>query len=206
MTREDAFALLKTNVESLYEVCNKMNWGDPFASGRIREIILVNTLGHEIADTLHNEDATGIDGLRREYKTQLNSRSWAGRYDVSRYPTWEEQEHYLRHEKIGNCVYHYFASFTEDNILMEIYAMSGAVALGLIMPKIKAQYHEDRTNKKHQDLYATLSGSDIITNSIKIFDRMSKIDLISEHESMDAEAMAKYKKQTGTVSLEELFG
>jgi hypothetical protein len=183
-----------------------MGWGDPFAAGRIREIILVNTLGHEIANTLHAEDAIGIDGYRREYKTQLHSRSWAGRYDVSRQGTWEEQEHYLRHEKIGNCLYHYFASFTEDNVLMEIHAMSGAIALSLILPKIKAQYFEDRTNKKHQDLYATLSGYDIVNNSIKIFDRMIKIDLISEHESMDAEAMAKYKKQTGTVSLEEWIG
>jgi hypothetical protein len=205
MTREDAFKLLKNNVESLYKICGEMGWGDPFASGRIREIILVNTLGHEIADTLHKEDATGSDGLKREYKTQLQSRSWNGRYDVSRQTTWELQEHYLRHVKIGPSIYHYFASFTDDNVLMEIYVMDGVTALSLILPKIKAQYHEDRSGKKHQDLYASLTRDEILGNSLKIYDRYTNLDLIAEHESLDAEAMAKYKQQSGTVSLEDLF-
>ena len=172
MTKEEAIVKLNAALDVLYTVCDEMDWGDPFAAGRIREIILANYLNHKIGESLHKEDAINEDGDKIEYKTVLELLGLKGRYDVSWQPTWELQLDYLKNEKIANNKFHYFATFTNNCKLVSVYQMTGEKALELLLPKIQKKFNnfkaKEKLNLKNMSLHATLSKKQIIENSIKI--------------------------------------
>ena len=153
-------------VKILIDSCKERNAGDPFAAGRIREIILADLLGHNIAADLHGHDAivkVNQNNFKVEYKTAFIEYGLKGRYDVSWYPTWEEQEKYLLTEKIGSSKYHYFATFDSSYVIQEVMELTGERVCDLLIPAFKSVYlsKDSRQDKRNSGLYASLGSPDI---------------------------------------------
>jgi len=157
--------------EELVQLANELNYGDPFASGRMREIILAHQLGHTIHHDLHGEDAKFLNEeskiVKIEYKTNFEKWGLQGRYDVSWQPTWKEQLEYLTNEKIANKELHYFATFDNDYKIVDIYEMTGKKVLDLLLPSLEENFKNRDNTKKNQGLYATL-GQPTITKHGKL--------------------------------------
>jgi hypothetical protein len=151
--------------EELVQLAGELNYGDPYAAGRMREIILASKLGHTLHHDLHGEDAKFISEdskvIKVEYKTNFESFGIKGRYDVSWQPTWEDQVYYLETEKIGDKKFHYFATFTIDYTVAEVYELSGEKVLEILLPQFEKKYNTTNSEKKNRGLYATLGQPDI---------------------------------------------
>jgi len=189
------FERLTESVANLYAICGRKNYGDPFASGRLREMILAEHLGHKICDTLHGADAYGADGYIREYKTTSDNNYLKGRYDVSFYTTWKEQKEYLITKKLGSCKYHYFALFTYEQKLKQIWVMHGDKVMEILFPKIKKSWDSliKREYKKHPALYGTVTKSEIEKFGAKIYDNELGLDLCKEHnDKLDISQLREY--------------
>ena len=161
----------------LIKLSSELGYGDPFASYRIREIMLSIHLNHVLAKTLHFEDARNENDEKVEYKTSVIqksksvSQSLTGRYEISWQETWEKQKEYMLNEKIANNVYHYFALFCDATYrILEIRRMTGMQAYNLLLPKIKDKYVKRYTTKsKDGTLHASLSAKEIRNNSEKVY-------------------------------------
>ena len=152
--------------EELVQLASELNYGDPFASGRMREIILAQELGHTIHHDLHGEDAKFLNEeskiVKVEYKTNFEKWGLQGRYDVSWQPTWQKQVDYLESEKIANKEYHYFATFSDDYKIVDIYQLTGRTVLDLLLPSLEKNYKNRDSAKKNQGLYSTLGQPTIL--------------------------------------------
>jgi|TARA_B100001093_G_C26688487_1_gene953750 hypothetical protein len=151
--------------EQMYELCQKKNWGDPFSYARSREIHIAGTLGHEISSTLSGAD--GIDETGEcEYKSTI-SKSIQGTYNgISVQDTWEEQERYLREEKIMKYPNHYFVRY-EGPKIVEIYRLTGKQVYDIIVPKLKRKF-ATILSKKDPRLGASVTKTEIKENGVKI--------------------------------------
>ena len=94
--------------ESLYRLCEKEGWGDPFSYARSREIHMAGLLGHTVADDYSGADAYDEEG-GCEYKSTIADKINATYNGISVQDSWEEQERYVVEEKIGNYRNHYYA-------------------------------------------------------------------------------------------------
>lgn len=151
--------------DRMYTLCHEMGWGDPFNYSRAREIQMANILGHSIAKQFSGEDATDEDGPC-EYKSTTTRDINATYNGISKYPTWEEQEFYLRNKKIGGYKNHYYARYCEGT-LVEIYKMSCDKVLEILIPKLRNQYHTDQTRVKPRK--DPRLGSKVVEKEIKKF-------------------------------------
>ena len=88
--------------DEMYKICNKNNWGDPFNYSRGKEIYMANELNHFVAPTLAGADAYEDKEMKipLEYKSTIQKSISATYNGISVQPTWEEQEKYLKEEKI----------------------------------------------------------------------------------------------------------
>ena len=130
---------------------------------------MANHLGHRISNTLSGPDAVDTENstIEYEYKSTV-ARSINATYNgISRHPTWEEQVNYLEHNKIGKCKWHFLARF-HDGRIEEIWQMSGARVLDLILPKLYKQYHSTN-QRKDPRLGANLTTQDIQKNAVCIY-------------------------------------
>ena len=162
---EDQF---EETARKLLNIAAKLGYGDPFASGRAREILLAKLLGHKVHTELHGPDARIWNEeaghfLTFEYKTSFEKYGLHGRYDVSWQPTWEEQKRYLKHEKIGGKHSHYFATFDQQYNVVDVYSIPGKKVHELLLPKFEEKYRgkETITKNKISTLYAQLGSPDI---------------------------------------------
>ena len=155
--------------ESMYALCREQGWGDPFSYARSREILMANRLGHRISKTLSGADAVDAENssVEYEYKSTVASSINATYNGISKYPTWEEQVHYLKHTKIGKYEWHFFARFHGGRI-EEIWQMSGARVLELISPKLSQQYHSNSLRKDPR-LGTSLTTTEIQRNAVCIY-------------------------------------
>ena len=157
---DDKQKLFLEKAEELVQLASELNYGDPYAAGRMREIILASKLGHTLHHDLHGEDAKFINEestlIKVEYKTNFESFGIKGRYDVSWQPTWEDQVYYLEKEKIADKKFHYFATFTSNYTIAEVYQLTGDKVLELLLPEIEKRYNTTNSEKKNRGLYATL--------------------------------------------------
>ena len=96
---EQAKELFKKHFEGLYEVCDDEGWGDPFSYARSREIHMAIELGHEVSEDYSGSDATDDKG-EVEYKSTIGDNISATYNGISVKDTWEEQDEYLRSEKL----------------------------------------------------------------------------------------------------------
>ena len=151
----------------LAELCeNEPGVGDPFSYARSKEIFASIELQHEIAETLAGAD--GLDEVGEcEYKS-TNNKYMKGAYTgISVHPTWEEQEKYLREEKIGKYKNHYFSRFDGGKGIVEIWKLSGDDVLFILLPKLKKKYPTVLT-KKDPRLGASLNQTEIKKYGIKV--------------------------------------
>jgi hypothetical protein len=157
--------------QTMMSISNELEFGDPFASYRIREILLSIHLNHTIAHTLHFEDARNEFNEKIEYKTCTISRKGLyGRYDISWQDSWERQKEYMLNEKIANNAYHYFALFDKEHRIQEIYRMKGDTVYNLLLPKIEKKFkNRNISQNKNGSLHATISNLDIMTYGEKIY-------------------------------------
>lgn len=130
-------------LKELCDVCKEEGWGDPLNYGRSREIDMAIKLGHTISNTLAGADAYNRDGDPVEYKT-TTGHVIKGTYNgISVQDSWEEQERYLREEKIGKYKEHYFARYSGATIL-ECWMLTSDQVLDYLLPKLKKSYESVR--------------------------------------------------------------
>lgn len=153
--------------ESLYELCESENWGDPMSYARSREILIAGTLRHKIADTLSGADAIDEDG-ECEYKSTIST-SINGSYNgISVQPTWKEQVEYLKNEKIAKYKNHYIARF-EGGKIVEIWKLDGTDVLIILLPKLKRAF-ESTKDRKDPRLGASLTQKEIYEYGEKVYE------------------------------------
>ena len=164
MTPEEKYRLL---YEGMYELCNQQGWGDPFSYARSREIYMAGLLGHTIAESYSGEDAKDQDG-GAEYKSTIG-KNISGTYNgISVQETWEEQERYLKEDKIGKYPNHYFARYDGPKIV-EVWKLNCEDVLSIILPKIKKQFEKNQNiTKKDPRLGATISKKEIQSRGKRI--------------------------------------
>jgi len=150
----------------LSALCEKAGVGDPFSYARSKEILTAIEYGHEIADKLSGED--GIDEVGKcEYKS-TEGKSIKGAYTgISVQSTWEEQEKYLREEKIGKYQNHYIQRFDGSRGIVEAWKLSGQDVLTILLPKLKKKFDNVKTLKDPR-LSASLTKRDIEKYGIQI--------------------------------------
>jgi len=163
-TFQKEYNRLYTELSALCE--NEPGVGDPFSYARSKEILTSIELGHEIAETLSGED--GIDEVGEcEYKS-TEGKSIKGSYTgISVQSTWEEQEKYLREEKIGKYQNHYIQRFAGSRGIVESWKLSGQDVLTILLPKLKKKFDNVKTLKDPR-LSASLTKRDIEKYGIQI--------------------------------------
>tara|TARA_B100000073_G_scaffold22668_1_gene17784 strand:+ start:997 stop:1497 length:501 start_codon:yes stop_codon:yes gene_type:complete len=146
-------------LKELCDIARDEGWGDPLNYGRSREIDLAIKLGHRVSDTLAGADAFDQDGNPVEYKTTTQDIIQGTYNGVSVFPTWEEQEAYLREEKIGKYKHHYFARY-DGSTIKEAWVLTSEQVLEHLLPKFKTAF-ESKKSKKDPRLGCSIS-ADII--------------------------------------------
>ena len=155
--------------ERMHQLCNENEWGDPFATGRAREIYMANTLGHGVGPTLSGADAYEDEErtIPVEYKATTNASIKATYTGISVKNTWTEQLDYLRQEKICKYPRHYFARF-DGSTIAEIYCMDCDKVLEGLLPALQRQFNSDRSRRADPRLQFTLCQTYIRANSRRI--------------------------------------
>jgi hypothetical protein len=148
--------------ESMWALCRKNNWGDPFTYGRHREIDMAIKMGHSIGEG-QKGGADGYDQNNRpvEYKATIGS-SLQGTYNgISVQNTLKKQRQYILKEKIGNYHKHFIARYDGPNIA-EIWSIPGEKVVEILWPKIKSQYL-NVVARKDPRIGVSLTGKEIRT-------------------------------------------
>ena len=156
MTPEEEYA---HHFKKMNEICVAQNWGDPFSYARSKEILAANALGHKVADTFSGADAFNQDGKPVEYKSTTAKKVKGSYTGISVHSTWEDQEKYLREDKIGKYEQHYFNRF-DNGRLVESWVMSGQDVLNVLLPKLRNKFSTVLL-KKDPRLSANITNSDI---------------------------------------------
>ena len=151
----------------LYDMFDRFShnceFGDPFSATRAREILMACELGHTVALTYRGADGINEEGKPVEYKSTIGKLINATYNGINIFPTWKIQEEYLRVEKIGRYVEHFWARF-EIGKIVEMYRATSDQALELLLPKLKRLYFS--SNFKQQGdprLRTCLSSGEIKT-------------------------------------------
>ena len=153
--------------EEMYTLCQEQGWGDPFSYARSREIHMAGVLGHKIADDYSGADAFDQDG-GCEYKSTIAENINATYNGISVQDSWEEQERYIREDKIGKYPNHYYARYDGGKIA-EIWKLDCHTVLGILMPKIEKQYPKKKEGKqKDPRIGVTVSTKEIKKYGIRV--------------------------------------
>ena len=103
-----------------------------------------------------------------EYKS-TTGKTIGGAYNgISVQKTWEEQERYLKEDKIGKYKIHYFARFDGGKIA-EIWRLTGKDVLSIVLPKLRKSFDTVLT-KKDPRLGASVSKTEIINYGIQVYE------------------------------------
>lgn len=135
--------------ELLRELCDistQEGWGDPLNYGRSREIDLAIKLGHKVSNTLAGADAFDENGLPVEYKTTTQDVIQGVYNGVSVQSSWEEQERYLREDKIGKYKRHYFARY-DGATVKEAWVLTSDQVLDYLLPRFEKAFHSKKSKK-----------------------------------------------------------
>ena len=160
---EQKFASL---FEDMCKLCNDNMWGDPFAPGRGREIIMANSLGHKVASKLSGADAYENGDEPVEYKSTTQNKISATYNGISVQETWEKQVEYLNNEKICKYKNHYYARFNDGKIV-EMYKMGCNKVIEYLLPRLKIQFDKEKKGKDPR-LGVNITKKYIINNSVKL--------------------------------------
>ena len=147
------------HLEQAQYCANEQGYGDIGSYARSREVVAAIVLGHKIADTFSGADAFNEAGEPIEYKSTIGSRCSGSYTGISVQPTWEEQERYLRDDKIAKYPEHYYNRFSNGK-LVESWKMDGKDVYNILLPKLKKQF-PTVLNKKDPRLNATVTWGEI---------------------------------------------
>tara|TARA_R110002110_G_scaffold7746_4_gene39182 strand:- start:2459 stop:3007 length:549 start_codon:yes stop_codon:yes gene_type:complete len=88
------------------------------------------------------------DGTEAKCERKSSEGSLAGAYTgISWQESWDEQERYIREDKIGNCEWHYFDHFDKlTGALVECYRIPGSLLVNTKLPGLHKQW-EGRVEK-----------------------------------------------------------
>jgi|TARA_R110000744_G_scaffold373323_1_gene485409 hypothetical protein len=156
MTPEQEYRRL---YERMAQISEQQHWGDPFSYARSKEILAAIVLGHRVAQTFSGADAFNQAGQPVEYKSTIGKNPQGSYTGISVQETWEEQERYLREEKIAKYPEHYYNRF-EDGKLVESWKMCGEKVLELLLPRLERKFSTVLT-KKDPRLSANITWKDI---------------------------------------------
>jgi hypothetical protein len=162
MTAEQEFADL---FKKMYDLCIKNDWGDPFSYAVSRAILIANYLGHKKATTYSGADGIDSDG-ECEYKSTISKNINATYNGISVQSTWEEQEKYLKEQKIEKYKNHYVARF-ENGEIDDVWKLYGTDVFNILLPKLKKKF-SNLSNKKDPRLGASLTKKEIYNYGIQI--------------------------------------
>lgn len=153
--------------EEMHDLAMEQNWGDPFSYSRSREIHMANTLGHHIAPGFSGADAYEDNERTIPVEYKSTTGKLKGTYNgISVKSTWDEQVAYLKDEKIGCYIHHYFARY-EGSQIVEMWRLHGESVLDGLLERLEEQFLK---KKKGADprLGATLSGKYIRNHGTKL--------------------------------------
>jgi len=145
--------------EDLAKFAQKHNLGDIFSYARSKEVYAACRLGHTVANDYSGADAFNQKGQPIEYKSTIAKKMQGSYTGISVQPTWEDQEKYLREEKIAKYPEHYYNRF-EDGVLVESWKLTGEKVLELLLPKLKRKF-ATVLSKKDPRLSAIVTDSEI---------------------------------------------
>ena len=143
---EQAKELFKKHFEGLYEVCEDQGWGDPFSYARSREIHMAIELGHEVSEDYSGSDATDDKG-EVEYKSTIGDKISATYNGISVKDTWEEQDEYLRSEKLLKYHKHYYARY-EGAQIVELWSLGGDTVYNYLAPRLEKKFKKLKARAK----------------------------------------------------------
>ena len=169
MTPEQKYAAL---YKEMADLCEEQGWGDPFSYARSKEILAAILLGHKVAPTLSGADAFNSDGQEVEYKSTTGKNIKGSYTGISVYNTWEEQDKYLKEEKILKYPEHYFNRFS-DGMLVESWVMTGAQVYKILAPKLKKK-HPDVLTKKDPRLSASVCMREIKKHGTQVYPKPTR--------------------------------
>ena len=156
MTPEEKYRDL---YEQMYELCDEQGWGDPFSYARSREIYMAGLLGHKVADDYSGEDAIDENG-GCEYKSTIG-KNVNGTYNgISVQDSWEDQEKYIKEDKIGKYENHYYARF-EGVRVEEVRKLTCNKILDILLTKIEKQFNQGTSHKKDPRIGVSISNTEI---------------------------------------------
>ena len=158
--------------KKLADLCGNQAWGDPFSYARSKEIYVAILLGHEVAPTLSGADAFNSAGQPVEYKSTTGKNIKGSYTGISVYNTWEEQDKYLREEKILKYPEHYYNRFS-DGMLVESWVMTGAQVYKILAPKLKKK-HPGVLTKKDPRLSANVCMTEIKKHGTQVYPKTNK--------------------------------
>ena len=151
--------------EKLSTICDEMGWGDPHSYARGKEIYAACVLGHTVSQTLSGADAYS-NGDPIEYKSTTDKNCKGSYTGISVKSTWQEQDKYLKDEKILKYPWHFYNRFDKGK-MVESWKMSGQQVYNLLMPKIKSKY-TTQSSKADPRLSATITWSEIKKYGTKV--------------------------------------
>jgi hypothetical protein len=134
--------------EKLTSLCYENKVGDPFSYARGKEIYQAVKFGHKISETYSGADAYNVAGNKVEYKSTISKKINATYNGISVLETWEEQETYLKEQKIKCYEEHFFSRFDKNGNIVETWKMSGEQVYDILLPKLKKKYLKMKTSNK----------------------------------------------------------
>lgn len=152
--------------KEMSRIAAKQGWGDCHGQSRGKEICSAIHHGHQLAPRGGGADAFTNDGEAVEYKSTQDPRIQGTYNGISVQPTWEEQERYLREEKLGGIPHHYIDRF-ENGAIVESYYLTGQQVLEVLLPKLEKKFHKLDTMKDPR-LGANLSNREILQYGEKV--------------------------------------
>lgn len=157
--------------EKITTICYENGVGDPFSYARGKEIYQAFKLGHTVSQTYSGADAFNSEGKKVEYKSTIGKKISATYNGISVMETWEEQERYLKEQKIECYEEHYFSIFDKNGNIIETWKMSGKQVYDILEPKLKNKFFKlKNSNKVLKDprLGATISQGEIYKYATKM--------------------------------------
>ncbi len=163
MTPEQRYTEL---YEEMATLCETAGWGDPFSYARSKEIMTAIKLGHTVHKTFSGADAINENGEEVEYKSTIGKKVKGSYTGIMQQPTWEEQEQYLREDKILKYPEHYYSRY-ESGKVAEVWKLSGQQVFDILLPKIKKSF-ATRAGKADTRISATVSNREIRTHGTRV--------------------------------------
>ena len=142
---------IKSNLDEVDALMKVAGKGDVFSYSKVKEVLMAYKLGHSVEKNYNGADAIEPDGTLAEYKSTIGPRIQGTYNGISMHSTWEQQEKYLKEEKIGKYPNHYYARFKGVQIV-ELWKLRSDDVLRALLPKMERDWKRKVSiDSKHKD-------------------------------------------------------